>query len=270
MKNILTPVVLSDDKTKKQLKNAIERRRVILTTWTLKVEELQMELDLIQHEYNVRIGYLILKDNQLDLEIIQLRNLQTLMENGMTYDQAVRFEEDKFYNEIIEMQEKQKEIDEEKEFLEKREEVSEDVQKEIKELWKKLIRQFHPDLTTDKEEKKKREELMKSINNAYAQNDIDTLKTFHTNWFVGQQKEVSVEELENVLIEIENMISFWKEKWIYLKISEWSGWKKKIKSAKKTGEDVFADIERKLLDDIVRKIEVAKKLRKSVEEQKEK
>lgn len=250
---------------KKQLQKSIDQKKKILALWTEKLEVLRMELDLIQHEYNVRIGYLLLKDNQLDLEIIQLRNLKKLIDEGMTYAEAIRHEEDMFYNEILRMQEEAKKINEEKEMLENRNEVTEEEDQQIKSLWKSLIRKFHPDLVQNIEEKREREKIMKLINQAYAALDFEALQQIALTNIHISVKEATVEVLEQELIEIENAIVMAQNDWDLLKVSEWFLWKKKIENAKKTGADVFAQLEKNLLDDIVKKISIRQNLQEAID-----
>lgn len=258
-----------DEKKKKQLQRAILKKRQQLEEITTKVELLQLDLQLVRHEYHVRIGALILKDNQLDLEIVQLRNLKDLMESGMTYAEALRHEEDAFYNEILRMQKEQEEIDEEKHMLERRKDVSEEVENEIKKLWKILIRKFHPDLVTDVTEKTKREAAMKEINRAYAENDLELLKKYENTMEIDDIAVSSIERLEKILIDTENRILMAKMEYEELRLSEWYSWKMKKEKAKKMkkedpDEDIFKELENDLLDDITKKIIILQKLRQDL------
>lgn len=267
MQNALAITNQKEDKIKKQLQASIFRKRKVLESWMEKVEILRMDLELVKNEYNVRIGYLFLKDNQLDLEIIQYKNLKRLMDEGMTYEEAMRAEEDTFYNDILRMQKEQEKIEEEKASFEKRNELPEDVQQTLKTLWKKLIRKFHPDLVTTQKEKSEREKIMKKINNAYALGDIESLLQFENQMNIANTHESTKEKLEMILIETENLIRNWKETFKELRISEWYDWKKRIEKGKKEKLDIFAELERRLLDDIVEKIAVLRELRLEVNPQ---
>jgi len=260
---------------RKALEESIERKRKILEDLMADYEMLKVELDLIKHEYHVRIGKLLLKDNQLDLEILQLKNLQELMGKGMTYKKALATEQDSFYSEILKMQKEQEKINEEQEMLDSIADVSEEIAQNIKEVWKRLIRKFHPDLAQSKEEKEKREEIMKKINKAYTENNLDLLKEYETSTSLENVKEIPSQELEEVLANIEEMIRNYTGEIRVLKASSWYEWKKKIDKAKekstdlkvsanKAKEDVFKELENNLLDDIVKKIEVVQKLREDV------
>lgn len=262
MKALVTDIQI-EDKKKSQLRTSIQRKKKVLEEWTEKVEELQVELDLIKSEYHVRVGGLLLKDNQLDLEILQLQNLKEKMAQGMTYGQAVKEDEDAFYNEILRMQKEQEKLEEEKVMLEKRETVDVLIIEEVKSIWKKLIRKFHPDLVTDPEEKNRREDIMKKINQAYTQYDVDTLKAFENNSDLEDSTLSSVEKLESILIEIENSIEDLKMEWVDLKNSIWYSWKVKKQRATKQ-EDIFADLEKTLLDDVVKKIKILQSLRSEI------
>lgn len=262
MKALITNDLI-ENKKKDQLRSSIYRKQKTLQEWTEKVEELRMELELIKHEYHVRVGGLLLKDNQLDLEILQLKNLKERMAEGLTYGEAVKEEEDAFYNEILRMQKEQEKINEEKEILEKRETMDVLIAQEVKELWKKLIRKYHPDLVTNSEEKLKREEIMKKINQAYSHFDIELLKSFENNIEVENIEESNSERLEKILVDTINTIDELKMEWVEMKESIWYSWKIKKQKALRQ-EDVFAELEKTLLDDVVKKIKILQELRREV------
>jgi hypothetical protein len=52
-----------------------------------------------------------------------------------------------------------------------------DVKVELKKLYRKLARRFHPDLSTDPAERQRRNRLMAEINAAYSERDLDALRT---------------------------------------------------------------------------------------------
>lgn len=264
MKKALIINTRFQERKKEQLRKSILKKKTLLQMWTEKVQMLSMQLDLIKHEYNVRVGSLLLKDNQLDLEILQLKNLADNMKKGMTYEQALRVEEDAFYNEILRMQEEQERIEKEKEMLDERKDINDNQEEEIKSVWKRLIRKFHPDLVMNKDEKLQREEIMKKINSAYAINDLDALKNFEEHANIEMVVESSIEDLEKMLVNMENMIFKAKIEYSELKFSQWYGWRKKFEKAKKAQIDIFKDLENNLLNDIAKKITILQKLRVEV------
>lgn len=261
MQKSLVKITTKEEKEKKALQKSLQKKQVILSEWMEKVEMLRMSLDLIKNEYDVRIGALLLKDNQLDLEIIRYKNLKKRIDEGMSYEEAMKAEEDTFYNEILRIQKEQEKIRDEEKILESRREVTEEVAENIKLLWKKLIRRFHPDLTLDQEEKTHRESVMKQINTAYAENNLERLQELEQLQDGQEAKDLTIERLKEVLVHIENMIISWQDTFKELRMSEWYAWK----ARKEKAEDVFADLERSLLDDIVNKIGTLKELKVEVE-----
>ncbi len=268
MKNTLRVTASKDERKRQSLLRLIERRTRVLEDLMMKVEDLKIELELISHEYNVRIGGLLLKDNQLDMEILQLKNLKELIKGGMSYGQAMKFEEDAFYSETIRMQKEQERLNEEQEFLDNIQDVSEEVMESIKVIWKKLIRQFHPDLVTDPVEKTRREDVMKKINKAYSENNLEALKQFEATQDVHQMIELSIKQLEENVEKIEQALLDTEGELAVLRKSTWYEWKKKREKARtvsaQQAKDIFIELEKKFLDDIVRKIEIVQKLREEV------
>lgn len=256
-----------DQRQKKQLQASIIAKRKRLTILITKNELLKVELEMVKQEYDVRVGNLFLKDNHLDLEIIHYKNILLHMEAGLTFEQAVKKLSATFYAQQLLMEKEEEEMKNEQEIYEKREQHDGEVAiVDVKKLWKKLIARFHPDLVLDKNEKKEREEIIKQVNKAYEEYDIETLQKLERNIFVQQYQETSVEKLEEILVQIENEIIEQLRISEELQISEWNDWKKRIEKAKRKHEDIFKDLERKLLDDIVRKYAVLNKLKNDVEE----
>jgi hypothetical protein len=251
-----------EERIKKQLQKAIERKQQKLHALTAKYEMLKVELDVIQHEYNVRIGSLFLKDNKLDIEIIRYKDILSLMQSGMSYEDAVLANEMKFYNTGEDFTFDDSFIDD-PEFINTDERLAgNEHDPDFRALWKKLILRFHPDLVVQPDEKAKREEIMKRINNAYREKDYETLSSFELEFAHEEKQEITVEKLEKTLVYCENMIIQIEKKYKDLKESEWYGWKKNMTKAKKENVDVFKGMERTLLDDIIKKMAILKDLKR--------
>jgi hypothetical protein len=268
MNNSLIKVTTEDTK-KKSLQQRITVRRKKLVALITKCEELRVELDLVQQEYTVRVGKLFHKTNQQDLDIIYYNNIIDLMSKGMSYADAVQKLDDTFYAQ-------QRKLDEEREQMKRAQQLyemhigtakkSDDPQ--IKNLWKQLVSKFHPDLVQDTKEKSRREEIMKLINRAYQEQNVESLKRLQNEANIELDIDNTIADLERVLVDIENQIIEQEEVYIDLKTSEWYQWKINIARAKKKDTDVFADIEHNLLNEIVRKMDVVNGLREEVEKMK--
>lgn len=265
--SLIVSYTSQDVKQKKELQQSILAKRKRLTALITKNELHKVELEMVKQEYDVRVGNLYLKDNHLDLEIIHYRNILHLMEQGATFEQAVRQLSETFYAEQLRIEKEKEEIAKEQEIYNKREEQTTEVSlSDIKKLWKKLIARFHPDLVMDSEEKKHRETVLKQVNKAYEEYDLDLLQKFEQDIHIQKYEETTIEKLQEILVQIENEIIEQIRLTEELMMSEWNGWKKRIDKAKKKNEDIFKQIERELLDDIVRKYAVLNKLKKEIEE----
>lgn len=259
------PLSQGEDATKRRLQKLIKQKKEQLTKLITKTELLKVELDMAKQEYDVRVGNLYLKDNQLDLEIIYLRNVIQLMDSGLSYKAAVEQLNDTYYAKQREYEFEREQMREGEKIFKQREEIkSKEVINEIRKIWKKLVAIFHPDLVQDKETKKQYEEMMKQINQAYEEHNLKKLKQLEKQARPIYDDQNTVEDLENILEDIENQLREQNILHQELRNSEWFGWRTRIKRAKNEGYDLFAGMERALLNDIVRKMEILKILKKKV------
>ncbi|HSA84360.1 MAG TPA: hypothetical protein VLF20_05770 [Patescibacteria group bacterium] len=260
-----TSLTLSHDKNealKLRLRAVIDKKRIVLEKIVIETEMLKVNLDMARQEYMVKVGSLFNKDNQLDLEIIRLRNILHYMRQGMSYETAVNKIAETYYAEQIELEKEQQRINFEEEIYKKREEKEPSLLVNIKKLWKKLIAKFHPDLTQDTDEKQRRTALMQQINKAYQEGDLEQLQQIDQENL--EDHETTIENLEDILLRILKEIELQTQTYKELKQSEWYDWMIKIERAKKKHENIFAETERYLLNDIVRKLATIKSLKAEI------
>ena len=262
-----TAIVISktqENLKRKQLILVIRKKRLELKQAILANEMLRVNLDMARQEYMVKVGSLFLKDNTLDLEIIRLQNILKLMDEGHTYDQAVEEITQTYYAEQLKFDQEKARIRFEEEIYIKREEQKPLITPDLKKLWKKLIAKFHPDLTQNLAEKSKRTNIMKEINKAYEEGDLEQLQKIEKD--NSSIKDTSIENLEETLLQLMRDLEEQNRIKIELNQSEWFDWMIKIEIAKKKNKDIFADTERRLLDDIVSKLELIKIIKKQIQE----
>lgn len=257
------------DEAKKRLRDQILQSRARLKKEITKNEMLRVELEMIQQEYNVRIGSLYSKDNQLDLEIMYIRNVIHLMNDGFTYPQAVEQLNETYYAKQRLFEREQEQLRNDESMYQKRQE-SGVVTEDLKKLWKYLIGKFHPDLVQDPKEKSKREEIMKQINLAYEQHDISALQKLRHEVHLDHIEESTIEKLTSILEDIAQQLSEQYRIYRELRESEWYVWRAKIKVSKKNNIDIFEDLEHTLLNDVAKKIKMLNVLRGQLELLKEK
>lgn len=253
-----------DTKKRKQLQAVIRKKRAELKQLILKTETLRVNLDMARQEYMVQVGSLFLKDNTLDLEVIRLRNVLHLMGEGLTYDEAAEKLSKTYYAEQLMFEETKAKIKHEEEIYIKREEKAPIITPSLKKLWKKLISKFHPDLTQNPIEKKKRTEIMIQINRAYEEGDYEQLEKIEKEH--AASRETTIENLEEMLLALMKEIDDQAQTFAELQKSEWYDWMIKIENAKKKHKDIFADTEKRLLDDIVAKLDLIKSLKMQMQE----
>lgn len=252
-----------EEKQRKQLLRSIKKRQQILQRLVVRSETLKVRLDMLKREYMVTIGSLVVKDNHLDLDIIRYRNIISLMEEGKSFAEATKELESTFYAEQLEIEQEEENIRHAEKILEKgNREQSESVLANMKKLWRKLISLYHPDLTQDLKEKKRREEIMKQINLAYEEGDLSRLTQIERdNTVVHELPNVGLEEM---LVKIENEILDQEKQYETLKQSEWYKWHSKISKGNQTMHALFAQVEKKLLNDIVAKMEIVNELKQKI------
>ncbi len=236
-------IIISNSNEIKTLQKKIAKQKKVLLNLSDKIELLTMEIDDIEQQYRVRIGSLQVKDNMLEIEIIRARKILELMEVGLTREEATE--------EVLQNLKNENKYEEDINFTEgsipsflfdnnKDEDVS------IKKLWKKLLHAFHPDLTQDKAEKKRRNEIVKKINTAYRLGDFNTLRNVEEKEYLTLEKNESlssISKLQETLISIENAIIHQVSQLDKLKKTEWYKW---VIISNKKRESLFLNLESKL------------------------
>lgn len=152
-----------------------------------------------------------------------------------------------------------------KEYSEKREETK-DSQKEfsppenLKKLFRRVAKKIHPDLSSSAEERKKRNELMAKLNQAYDKLDKDAIRSVLAEWEAEGFSEDSVEPGEQLertvlqLAQIRNRLNSISGELEDLHLSEMHQLKLNVESAALEGRDLLQEI----ADDIEEKINKAK------------
>ena len=106
--------------------------------------------------------------------------------------------------------------------------------------------------------------MMKRINEAYANNDYEALKGIENHYYVDNHQELPIQKLRKVFVDLENKIIAVSVALRILKESQWYAWKRKYEKSKKTNDDIFLELEKMLLDDILKKLDILKDLKKEI------
>lgn len=128
-------------------------------------------------------------------------------------------------------------------------------EEEIRVLFRDLAKRFHPDLTNDPEEKKRREEIMTHVNQAYSSRDLKALQLLAEQPdslpnLVKQTKKEEIAFLKVELKRLDNVITDLKGRILHLE--ETPAWRLKMEARlqRKSGSDMLSEMANELKEQI--------------------
>lgn len=128
-------------------------------------------------------------------------------------------------------------------------------EEEIRNLFREMAKRFHPDLTSDPEEKKWREEIMTKVNQAYANRDLKTLKALAEQpdrpaASIMQTNEQEIKSLKKELKRLDGVIADLKGRINHLEESPAWQLKMEARMARRSGSDLLTEMENKVNEQI--------------------
>jgi len=247
---------LDEPLEKRELEKTISEREKKLNALIDEIEQLKIDLTVIKQEYDVKVGRLYLKLDEVNLELLKFKKIEDLISKGFSFEEAQKVVEETLRKRREQIEEEYKKLDEEEKDIESRKDISEKDKVELKKLWRKLAHKYHPDKANGNEE------MMKKINKAYAEGDLETLRVIDQNE-VGADIEVkTIEALKNKLVGLEKSINKISKEFEQLKRSEWYILKENIDKAKKQKRDILGELSDKVLTDIAKKENQVSELKK--------
>jgi len=257
MKKIIkSNTTLDEPLEKRELEKAISEKEKKLNTLIEEIEQLKIDLTIVKQEYDVKVGRLYLKLDEVDLEILKFKKIEDLINKGFSFEEAQKIVEETLKKRREQIEEEYKKLDEEEKDIESRKYISEEEKEELKKLYFKLAHKFHPDKANGSEE------MMKKINKAYAEGDIETLCAINRSETGADIEVKTIEALKNKLAGLEKSIKKISQEFEQLKRSEWYILKENIEKAKKQKRDILSELAEKLLTDIAKKENQLDKLKK--------
>lgn len=241
MKSIQT-ISTNEEKSVKDLQALIAKKKKSLMRLVDKIEQLKIDIETLENEYDNRIGNLYKKDALLDLEIIRFKKINELMDQGYSFADAVMRLEESLQHEDVTYEDIKDYID-----MPKEEALSKYLENDIKKIWKKLIHTYHPDLAQTQEDRAKREQVMKRINKAYAEKDFDVLMAIHDEEIFIEKEVTTLSQLEELFVSIQNAIVRSTNQLQDLRASKWYAWLRKSEEEKET---LFSAMEKQIRDDV--------------------
>lgn len=249
-------ISLDEPLEKRELQQAILEKEKLLIELVEEIERFKIDLSVVKQEYDIKIGRLYLKLDETDLEILKFKKIEDLMNKGFSFEKAQKVVEETLKHKREQIKEEYKKLNEEEKDIEKRKNISEEEQKELKKLFHKLAHKFHPDITGGNDA------MMKKINKAYTNGDLETLRAINQGVDIGNVNIKTIEELKNKLAKLEESIKKALEEQEQLKHSEWAILRESIEKAKKQKRDILSELAEKVVEDIAKKENVLDELKK--------
>lgn len=254
-KIIKSNISLDEPLEKRELEKAISEKEKRLNELIDKIEQLKIDLTIVKQEYEVKVGRLYLKLDEVDLDILKFKKIEDLISRGFSFEEAQKIVEETLKKRREQIKEEYEKLDEEEKDIENRKAISEEEKEILKKIYHKLAHKYHPHKGGD-------EQMMKKINKAYAEGDLETLRAIDQNETGADIETRTIEALKNKLARIEKSIVKINQEFEKLKHSEWFILKENVEKAKKQKRDILSELAEKLLDDIAKKENQLSELKK--------
>lgn len=129
------------------------------------------------------------------------------------------------------------------------------MEEQIKTLFRELARRFHPDLTSDPEEKKWRQEIMTRVNQAYANRDLKALRSLAEQPdrpidAPSLNREEEIKALKAELRRLDSVIQDLKSRIHHLEESPVWQLKMEARIKRRSGADLLTELENKFKEQI--------------------
>jgi len=248
MTKIIRPnTSLDEPLEKRELENAISEKEKLLLVLLEEIEQLRIDLSITKQEYDIKIGRLYLKLDEINLDILKFKKIEDLLGQGLSFSEAQKIVEESLNSHYEQIKSEYEKLNEEEIALKNQKELNEEEKRELKKLYYKLAHKFHPDLNGGNDE------MMKKINKAYNDGDIETLRVIDRgNIYIEPEKLVSIESLKNKLQTLEKSITKADSEYDILKKSEWFILKENIENARAQKRDLLDELSDKVLTDIAK------------------
>lgn len=260
-KNVKSNTSLDEPVEKRVLQQAIFEKEKLLIELVEEIERLKIDLSVVKQEYDIKIGRLYLKLDEIDLEILKFKKIEDLINKGFSFEEAQKTIEDTLKKRHEQIKEEYEKLNEEEKEIEKRKNISKEEQEELKRLFRKLAHKFHPDLNGGDDT------MMKKINKAYADGDLEALRAIDHGCGAEDIGATTIEELKNKLARLEKSIEKIIIEHEQLKRSEWAILKESIDKARKQKRDILSELAEKVVEDIAKKENQLEGLRKKYGQQ---
>lgn len=247
IKIIKSNISLDKSLEKRELEKSISGKEKLLIELVEEMEHLKIDLSVLKQEYDIRIGRLYLRLDEINLEILKFKKIKDLLDDGHSFSEAQKIIDETLKKQHEQIKEEYHKLDEDEEDFESRKIISADEQEDLKKFWRKLAHKYHPDLAHGNEE------MMKKINKAYAEGDLETLLSIDCEQTGADIETSTIEGLKIKLATLEKAIEKVNADFEVMRKSEWAILKKNIEIATRQKRNLLNELSEKILTDIAKK-----------------
>lgn len=232
------------------LDEALSERRSRVAELELELFELRSELAEFEAELNRRLAPLEARRDQLQEQLRAAR-----LQAARRAQWGERADSDDIPEDVIEQFRKTWRRSGTVARKRKLPRISAQEEQEIKRLYRALAKRFHPDLTTDPQEKSRREKIMAEVNQAYTEKNLAQLRQLQSKPDAQEQADersrekvladlrAEVRRLEGVIRELETTLrNLTHSRLVQLKLE--------ASFARSQGRDLLRDMEQDLRQEI--------------------
>jgi hypothetical protein len=170
----------------------IEIRRGRLAQLQADLAAYKEELGRFNAEYHARVGVLFVELDRIELQIkeyefriAQLKQNPDIDPHDLEQQTKQQFTEER--EQIHDEEEETRFYEQAHREEQKRPELDEESEASLRDLYREMVKRFHPDLAKTEDERLQREETMKEVNAAFHERDIHRLRTIATQRDVDDQ-----------------------------------------------------------------------------------
>ncbi len=258
----LIPLKTRDEVEIEQLMMAIQAKRDEITEMTLALENLKHEVYRFERGYNARIAEFYFELDKAELETKEYRLRLRLLQEGVSHTELEMRVESCFRSERNRLADYENEIgveDEKSGEMEKKQTLPKDQLKQLRTLYLKLAKVYHPDKANHGEQQNKRKQIMTLINHAYENQDLQTLQRMHVGEILQDEfaEEIPRERKRRLMQEMNRLMRAIGELRLeinHTKSSRIFQLKQEVEKARENGIDLLANLAR----DLQRKINTSR------------
>lgn len=241
-------------------------KEALVSEKAVRIQDLKNFLSVFVGEYNSRVGVHFVKLDKIKLEIdIYLYRLDRMEDLGVTLKNLEAIENEvreKFGEHKKKLDEKERETsrssDEYRSDLSRRERgelLSEEMQKKIKVIFRKLALKYHPDKARDEKQRGEYHLIMAAINEAYAAGDVGILVLYLER--AGKEDKIKVETPQEKLARLKDedrkldeiLEKLEKEREEIMDTDTWD-LKNRVDTASLEGQDLLSELAANVLQGI--------------------